>query len=203
MSAIKCECGMLYASDVANDRKLHRREHDEWANGVRGNAPGAQVGSHGEYLITVVPPNAPARLREVAGRLGRIGNRETRYDFGVYHYRDPRGLREHSVHALLAWHGERAIGILVFDRRDEEVYIRWDDEPGRTYRVRPAPNPRWSVTYAWVHSAHRKKGIAGALFHAAADFARVPINELGLLGPFTDDGEALVRNHFPEGFWRI
>ena len=201
MSAINCECGLLYSSDSQSDRRRHKREHDEWENGVRSDAPSLQVGRHGEYRITVVPPNAPARLLEVAGRLGRIGNRETRYDGGVYSlYRHPDALREHGVHALLVWHGERAIGILVCDRRSEEVYIRWDDEPGLRL---PVQRPRWSVAYAWVHPAHRRKGIGGALFRAAADVGRVAVSELGLLGPFTDEGEALVRKHFPDGFWGI
>ena len=133
MSAIQCKCGLLYFSDSPGDRRRHKKEHDEWANGVKGDAPGLQVGSHGEYHITVVPPNAPARLREVAGSLGRIGNRETHYDLGVYRYRCPKALREHSVHALLAWHGDMAIGILVLERRTEEAYATWDDGPDRKY----------------------------------------------------------------------
>lgn len=35
MSAIACECGLLFASDEPSDVRLHRKHHDEWTNGAK------------------------------------------------------------------------------------------------------------------------------------------------------------------------
>jgi len=203
VSNIKCECGALYCSDLSDDVRIHKRQHDEWANGVKSDAFSAPIGTHGGYRFTIVPPTARLAARMVAERLGRIGNRETHYDGGVYHS-DGQGLQEHQIHALLAWYGRRAIGILVLDRREREAYLRWDDAvPGHSYRLTPARPPRWSVSYAWVNPAHRRKGLASALFHAAASFAGVAVSDLGLLAPFTEGAEALARKNSPAGFWLV
>lgn len=200
MSAIQCECGLLYASDVRGDVRLHRKEHDEWLNGVKSAATGAEVARHGEYCVTIVPPTAPLALRKVAERVGRFGNQETRYDFRVYNIHSG----DDGVHALIAWRGDRAIGILVLDQRDRERYIRWEDaQPAGGFELTEARTPRWSVAFAWVHHAHRRRGVASALVQAAARFGGVAITELGWLTQFTDAGEALLRRHCPDGFWLI
>ena len=180
-------CGLLFAPDVLEDVRLHRREHDEWLHGVRSRIRGWQHvgetgdGQEGDYVLTDVGPRSPLAQRQVAEKVGRWGNRETRYDFGVYHA-ESRQIRDAEVHALMAWRGDRAVGVLILDQEDEEAFVRWEElRPGQPLRLTPAVPKRWTVAFMWVHRDHRRRGVASALLSAAARVA--------------------VGRHCPDGFW--
>lgn len=206
MAVDVCGCGLLFAPDVPEDVRLHRREHDEWLHGVRSRRRGWQrVGETGNgqegYVLTDVGPRSPLAQRRVAEKVGRWGNRETRYDFGVYHA-ESRRIRDAEVHALLVWRDDRAVGILILDRRDQEAFFRWEElRPGQPLRLTPAVPKRWTVAFMWVHRDHRRKGVGSALLFAAARVAGVRVADLGWVVPFSDPGEAPARQHCPDGFW--
>jgi len=48
----QCDCGLLYCPDVSGDVRRHKRQHDEWANGVKAAATTRSqqvIGEHQGY----------------------------------------------------------------------------------------------------------------------------------------------------------
>jgi GNAT superfamily N-acetyltransferase len=197
------DCGLTFALDVPADVRLHRRRHDSWRHGVRRRTLAGDPLVVGNalpdgYQLTVCGPQAPRRLQDFAVTVARLANRETRYDFGVYHPRD-RWSREQDVHGVLAWHGDRAIGFLRAERREDEAYLVWTGD--RPIPWRPARPPRWTIGFLWIHHAHRRRGLGRALVAAAAALAGIPVSEVGWNPPFTEAGAALARSLCPDGVW--
>jgi hypothetical protein len=199
-----CEdCRLHFAPNIPADVRRHRRRHDSWRRGVRRTTLAGDPLVVGDalpdgYQLTVCGPQAPRRVQDFAVTVGRLANRETRYDFGVYHPRET-WTRDHDVHVLLTWHGDRAIGFLRAEQREDEAYTLWTGD--RQIALRPAVPPRWTIGFIWIHHAHRRRGLGRALVAAAGELGGVPVSEVGWNPPFTEAGEALARSLCPDGVW--
>jgi GNAT superfamily N-acetyltransferase len=112
---------------------------------------------------------------------------------GWYAVNDSVDKKKFKPHAFIAvWQGKTA-GILI-TRLRTAVTCAWGQEPDRNIE----PAQRWCVDRVWIYRSYRRNGLARKLFEAAAGYFEVELSEMGVLTPFSDDGEALARALFQE-----
>jgi GNAT superfamily N-acetyltransferase len=205
-----CECGLLYASWHPPDVRLHRRVHDEYLKGTP--APpyrDDEVIAHDPTTL-VVRPGASWKQRDRAMRIARRANREMHYDFGAASIYDSLNTHEFQTHAFFAVREGRAVAFVVLEKRSHVWLCRWSDredcerehQAGRDYNppMLSQDHARWTVIFVWTLPAMRRQAIARRLIEQAAQFAGIPIAELGWYTPFSETGETLVRNLCPDQY---
>ena len=156
-----CECGLAYVADHPPDVRLHRGVHDSWAHGVKLSSLQSDrvVARVGEIEVLVVAPDAPLAQRHRAHLVGSNANKDTQYDIGVYseYEGDERG---YATHAFLARVDGRAVGLAIVRQRQELWHTTWCEDgtpnPDAAALVSTAAS-RWTVDFAWIHRAHRRR----------------------------------------------
>jgi GNAT superfamily N-acetyltransferase len=151
--------------------------------------------------ITLVGPDAPLvqrrRVEKIAGR----ANWEMRYGFGIYGAAE-KGNTELEIHAFVGCRNERAVALVIFERRSHVWVARWDEnaEPCDPTKVENA-GPKWTVGFIWVLARYRRQGIALRLLEQASRYTRVPVSDLGWYPPLSSGGKALARRICPLQFF--
>jgi GNAT superfamily N-acetyltransferase len=193
-----CECG--YSRRDAH----HKHYHDLWEHGekLKPLATDIVIARSGNTEVLVVPFGGRMEQRKRAQRVGWQGNRETRYDFGVYdrYSSGPskHGFPTYEMTACLARQNGRGIGIAVLQHFTHCASLTWADFDARVRDVEFKPLPCWTVSYVWTHRSHRRRGVASLLVRSAADYLRVPLASVAWLTPFKEGGEALARRLTPD-----
>ena len=194
-----CECGLAYVTTNPSDRRLHRKIHDEYLNGIpiRPSHDDQVLSDAADLRITLVRPSASWNQRQRTKRISRRCNREMHYDFGgVYH---AMSVWEFESHAFICAREERAIGFLLLEKHDHVWRAAWKDwKDGYSPPLISKGIPRWTLVFAWVLPPFRRQGIGRRLVDAAVAFAGIPLAEMGFYTPFSEAGEKLVRSLCPE-----
>ena len=142
-------CGLMYATDVDEDRRLHRARHAKVLRIISPKPQGTLAQAyarHGEFvpIERSSPPWMRRRLWGVAVQF----KRELGFDFAPYHP-DDNDLKGH--HWLIVTEDGRSIGGLS---------VRWvvfSDAP-----------PQWLWTWIWVVPSERRKGWASRCWNMLA-----------------------------------
>ncbi|GAB4253070.1 GNAT family N-acetyltransferase [Deferrisoma sp.] len=192
-------CHTRYDPADPADAARHRRLHDRVTRGLpRRPLAAERVLWHGDGdRVTVVPPDAPRRLRERVVEIARIGAREMGYTGAPYSLREPKELR---THAFLGYRGGRLAGVFLLALRPVEALAAWaeDEEPdgvapAKGWRpVEPAEGQAWSVDFLWVAPAYRRRGLGRRILGEACRYLGTGPDAVAWLPPFTAVGRRFI-----------
>jgi hypothetical protein len=132
---MKCEvCGLGYVPEHPPDAARHRREHDEFVNGVAAKPLNDDrvLFQDSTLRVTLVSPVASLTQRRRVERIARRANWETEYDFGIYGATEACNL-EFCIHSLVGHRNGRAVTLLLVERRPHVWVAKWASD-GDTYR---------------------------------------------------------------------
>jgi hypothetical protein len=194
------KCGFGYVESLASDRHMHRRIHDETMHGLRSlrfkNC--AHASSHGGRSIIVVNNESPFIYRQLAQKVSLIAAGDSQLSNVAYAARE--ALDERNVHLFMGIEADRARAYVCFERRFRVWKCTWDEyDAGVFHEVH---QPVWSIGFAWVSRAHRRKGWIRQTVAAADDLLGFG-DSFGWYAPFTTDGEATVRALCPSGIFLV
>ena len=197
---MKCpECGLGYDDSSPNDRRLHRRVHDEVVNGPRRLRLRRckVVWTRGSRGIVVINSQSLRTPRLLAQEVSLVAAGDTNYS-GVAYAADEQP-DERQIHLFLGVSEDRAQAYVCFERRFHIWQCTWSEyAAGVAHRL--DDRPMWSIGYAWVSKKNRRTGWLRDVLSAARthlDFG----TEFGWYTPFTDTGEAAVRALCPSGIF--
>lgn len=197
---MKCPvCGMGYVPDIPDNVREHRKYHDRVVKGLPARSAKSDriVWTQGDLRITVVNQLSPLAQRCRAEKIARLANRETHYDFGIYHAN--KLLNERNVHVFLLYSKNRAIGLLVARRCEHIWRAHWSeiDAGGKPEKLTDQP-PMWSINMVWVLQRHRGARLGRTLVDVAVAHLGETLKTIGWYTPFTESGKALARRCCPE-----
>jgi GNAT superfamily N-acetyltransferase len=194
---------MGYVPGIPNDEV----EHDAYCDMIFNGPPTNRVPPEHfssllqEAQILHINDFSPDLHRKLANDTARCANNDMRYDSAVYHdYDEPD---DRQVQVFLYVYNSRAVGLLLFERRSAIWSCTWNGNEPPICVDAPEKGTMWSVGFIWVHRNHRRLGIATALFKEARCFMKVAEDEVGWQQPFSDEGEAFVRNTYPGCFFVV
>ena len=199
---VRCsECGMGYIPENPEDKKFHKKYHDKVVNGLY--APRIKsdkiAWEKGDYRITVVNYFSSHAQKKRAEKVGRLAHKDTPFDFIPYHSKEP--LDERNVHIFLLYRKNRAIGLLILERRNYVQKFTWREYENAEGRELLQAEPIWSIGLVWIHRKHRKRGLGSQLVQVAASYFDIDVQSIGWYTPFTDDGEKFVKSLCPQFFF--
>ena len=202
MTAYCChDCGLTYVKEVLEERRKHRRYHDEAVNGISANPLKSEkvIWTEGDSRIVVVTPISPKPERVRARKVGQLANRDVHHDCGIYDEDEPPDFRD--LHLFLYCVNNRTVGLAIFEKRGDHVCrYTWEEYDRYEAKEMPSAPPIWSFSFAWVLRKNRRRGIASTLFEKSIHFLKVPTENVGLYTPFSPEGESLLRALFPTEF---
>ena len=192
---------MDYVQGVPDDEAEHARFCDMIVNGVSVAALSNErvVWKHGSNCILLVTDSSPEDYRKLAHDVSSCANRELHYDVGIYRYTDPPDERE--LHIFLYIRAERAVGMLLFEKRTTVWRCTWNGVERPNCISQPERGPMWSIGFVWVLTQYRHTGIAYRLFEKAKKELRLDRDDVGWYTPFSQDGEVFVRRSYPTYFF--
>lgn len=193
------DCGFGYAESSPDDRRLHRRVHDETLKGLRrsGFNSCTAVWRSRPRSVIVINGQSPRVHRRLAQEVSLVAAGDVDFTNVAYHADEEPDDRQ--IHIFIGVEAERAKAYVSFERRFHVWQCTWDEyETGVVHRL--SNQPMWSVGYAWVSRAHRRKGWVRTIVAAAANHLGFG-SEFGWQTPFTEDGKAVVRALCPSGIF--
>ncbi len=200
---MKCPvCELSYVPEYPPDAARHKREHDEFVNGVaaRPMKDDLILVDDSTLYITLVAPTSSLNQRRRVERVARRANWETHYDFGIYGATESCNL-EFNTHALVGSRMGRAVSLMLIERREHVWSAKWEPEGGIGDVIEIGNSePRWTVAFVWTLAKCRRQGLARKMITEASKFTGVPESELGWYTPFTDSGRALAKRVCPDRF---
>jgi hypothetical protein len=192
------KCGFGYVESSASDQRLHRRIHAETMHGLKSlRFKGCKLaGRFGERSVIVINNESPFIHRQLAQRVNLNAAEDSQLCNVAYAARE--ALDERNIHLFMGIEADRARAYVCFERRFHVWKCRWDEYDARVFHE--AHQPMWSIGFAWVSRAHRRKGWIRQTVAAASDFLGFG-NSFGWYEPFTEDGEATARAICPSGIF--
>lgn len=183
------ECGLYFDPDYPRDRADHRRRHDGRQHGPKVLTAAARCWPDDPVAI-VDAWTSPTVLRRLAYDISVVVKDEMHWDFASFPH--PYGTRpmktpRSDLNAALA--APLRVGLDEYARaylyrRDGRVvgyWVVWPRTSTRSYSLRtqshtdvPETLTR-SVGPIWTHRAHRRTGVASALYAAVLDDTASPI----------------------------
>lgn len=189
------ECDLLFDSDYPPDRATHRRRHDGWQHGPKVLTAAARCWPDNP-VATVDAWTSPTVLRRLAYDIATLVQREMRWDFPSFPH--PFGTRpmktpRSDLNTLLT--NRFRVGLDEYARaylyrRDDRVvgyWVVWPRVSVATYSLRTQSRADVPMTLTrsvgpiWTHRAHRRTGVASALYAAvltdtASPIAQAPVS---------------------------
>lgn len=194
------ECGMHYVAESSEDRRLHRRYHNQRI--LRFTARPLKtdriVWQEGNERITVVNFRSHRAQKARANLASSVANSDTHFDFPAHVPSDRPD--DSDIHMFLLYQGRFIIGLVVLGKLPQRWECTWQEY--REHKCRDIANPptEWAVNFAWVARSKRRMGFARRLIAEAARYFTITPARLGWTTPLTEpEGEALVRAFCPEG----
>ncbi|MFD7586479.1 GNAT family N-acetyltransferase [Kitasatospora sp. NPDC059811] len=188
----RCPCGFSLASGRSDTE--HPSRHAQWAFGIR-------VPKNLEFplALAVVTAQSPIAWRRLAGRTGRLPQRESGYDFNSWSHDigEPEETPE-RFRAYLLQADEHVVGYLA--AHDTDRHRWWDLVKGSAYD-QPDGTRRPSIDMIWVADTYRRHGVGGTLLQALADDSGCEITDVSWSHPVTKAGQHLARRISPGGIW--
>ena len=168
--ASRCrECRFGYVPELASDRRLHRRYHDEWQNGVRlpELASDMIVASEGDTDFLLLTPASPRAQKRRGAKVAINARRDTPFDFPSYDGSEDDD--QMNTHAIIARRGQRGVGFIVLRRVDRVWRFTWMDYAAQRRAPEVSePHGRWSVEFVWVRRDLRGQRLASRLVELSA-----------------------------------
>ncbi len=190
------ECKYTYAESDAGDQRNHLRIHDETMNGlpISQFRSCQQTGSFNKGSVLIVNQKSPLICRELAQSVSLLAG----IGFFNVAYAATEPPDERNIHLFIGIEGERARSFLSFERRTCVVQCTWDEYNSHIYHK--IDEPIWTIGFAWVGRAHRRKGWVRRTVRAASD--HLGFGDLfAWYRPFTPDGEATARGLCHSGIY--
>jgi len=183
------------------DEKHHKFYHDQVVNGVyaRPLKTDRSIWRESERRITVITANSPAPQRKRAEVVASVANRETHYNGGIYHACEESDDR--NIHLFLFHMRNRIIGLVIMEKRQTVWRCRWQDNASPVCEELGGHDPMWSVIFVWVHTKHRRGGIARTVFNEAVKYLNLSLRDIGWYSPFTNNGHFFVKSIYPKEFY--
>jgi len=203
VGVIHCrECDYLFDSDYPPDRAAHRRRHEGWQYGPKVLTAAARLWPDGP-VATVDAWTSPTVMRRLAYDTSVVVKREMGWDFpsfpspyGTRPMTTPRTnlntLLSNPLHAGL----DQYARAYLF-RRDGRVigyWVVWPRMSNAAYSLRTQRHTRITETLTrsvgpiWTHQAHRRTGVASALYAAVLADTDSPVAQapLSVNAPLSD-----------------
>ena len=193
------ECGLSFVDTSPQDRRLHRRVHDEALNGPRclglRNAP--VVWKTSSRAVVVINSQSPRVQRLVAQEISLIAAEASEYSDMAYIANTPQDERE--IHLFIGMSEDRAQAYVCFEKRSRVWKCSWPEyERGVAQQVENCTI--WSIGYAWVSRNNRRMGWLRSILAAAQEHLGF-VNNFGWYIPFSCSGEAAARALCPLGIF--
>jgi hypothetical protein len=145
--------------------------------------------------VVVVNSESPLIHRQLAQTISLNAADDTQLSNVAYAAREAPD--ERNIHLFIGVEADRARAYVCFERRAHVWRCTWDEYERGVFH-KSSSEPVWSVGFAWVARAHRRKGWLRIIISAAA--ARLDFGDsFGWYEPFTKDGEAAARALCPAG----
>ncbi len=192
---------MGYVPEIPDNRKFHKKYHDETVNGLRTPRilSDSVIWEQDLLRITVVNFNSPKAQKMRAQRISSLAHRDGKYDFPAYSAGEQHDDRD--VHLFIGYVANRGISFFSVEKRSHIWRCTWKEYKKPVEKERLNHPPIRSVGRAWVHRDYRLQGWARRLAEHTALFFALEIQQLGWNTPFTDNGEAMVRSLCPDWFY--
>jgi hypothetical protein len=144
----------------------------------------------------VVNSESPLIHRQLAQRVSLVAAGDVQLSNVAYAAREAPD--ERNIHLFIGVESDRARAYVCLERRSHVWQCTWDEyEAGVFHQL---DQPMWSIGFAWVTRAHRRKGWIRKTIAAAADHLGFG-GSFGWYTPFTEDGEATARALYPSGIF--
>lgn len=188
---LDCACGMRREEPSEDGR--HSAHHMAWALGIPVPKSLDWWGD-----LAVVTTQSPIAWRKLAYRVGRMPQRENRYDFNSWsHLSEPEQSPDNNRAYLLKANGY-VIGYLA--AHDTSEHSRWNlmaDSPRGDQDLTLRPR----IDLIWVANAYRRNGLGALLVQSLAEEFGCQIADVSWSTPISDAGQALARQLSPGGVW--
>jgi hypothetical protein len=112
-----------------------------------------RAGRSGERSVIVINNDSPFIHRQLAQRVSLIGAGDSQLSNVTYAAREARD--ERNVHLFMGIEADRARAYVCFERRFRVWKCTWDKYDAGVFHE--AHQPMWSIGFAWVSRAHRRK----------------------------------------------
>ena len=197
---MRCQdCDYGFVSELASDRRKHRRYHDRLLFGLKRRAITEvhAVWQADAGAVRVVNARSPLAHRRIAEEVSLIAAGEVDFSFVAFSAVEQESERDY--HIFLGTQLERAVCYIMLERRSHVWRCTWTEYDSRTVHEVSDLGSVWSVSFAWVSRAKRRQGWARRSLEAATQYLDFPWAHLGWHTPFSPAGEALARHLCPDG----
>ncbi len=194
------ECDTGYCEEIPEQVIWHSLRHDKVVYGL--HTPRSEqddlVWQSGTHRITLVTDISPMPAQEIAQEVGLLASQDSGLLCPFVAGLMPD---EKRVHVFLYHAENRAVGFLMFRRREVISQMVWL-ENGKSLKCNEIESKEaiWTVGLVWVHPRIRRKGIARRLLCQAMQRLGVHITDIGWQPPYSDHGKSLIRALYPVSF---
>lgn len=198
---MKCPiCGMGYMPGIPDNDREHWKYHDRVVNGIsyRRAKSDLIVWEQENLRVALVNQSSSLSQRRRAEETAKLAARDTPFD-GLPYYASET-LNQWNVHVFMLYCGNRIIGLLVTDRRENVWRCNWTDYNSRKAEKVPVAAPIWSIAMVWIHSRHRRIGLGQLMVTRMTTFLGCDSDSVGWCTEFTESGKALVQKCCPMDF---
>ncbi len=181
-------------------------EHDRYRDVVINGLPALPlssdcvVWSRENERITVISQTSLREQCQRAEEVAKYARKDTPYQAEVL-------FGEMDVRVFLLHKDDRAVGLLLMEKRSDVWRAKWKDiDGGKQPTKLPNHPPIWSVCLVWVLKQHRRLGFAQTMLDKALVYLGCSLDNIGWYTsssppPFTPSGEAFVRSCCPDEFY--
>ena len=184
--------------EVSEQKKLHRKYHDEFVNGVKTTVQKNDnvIFELNDFRVVLVSPNSSTTQRKRAERVAFRSKKDTHFDFAPYHADDTKH-KDYPL-AFIGIIKNRAISFLVLRKAKATAKVTWEyyNQEDRE-NIPLSPDERWGVSMIWVLENKRRMGNASKLVKIASDYVGNSISEMAWFTPFTEFGSPLAKHLAP------
>jgi hypothetical protein len=155
------------------------------------------IWSSSSQSVRLVRASSPRAHRRLAQELSLVAAGDVDLSFVAYHAEERDDGRHY--HIAMGVDSDRALSYAILERRSNVWFGTWEQFESEGIPLVPDAEPVWSVGFAWVSRANRRKGWMRRTLTAAANYLGLPLDRFAWHTPFTADGKALARHINPTG----
>jgi hypothetical protein len=189
---------MSYVLENPEDVQAHQEYHDKVVNGLAlPSKSDCVIWSQDDMRIIVVNGLSPLEQRRQAEEIAILARKDTQYGAEVLF-----GESELETHVFLLHRQNRAIGLLIMEKRDHICQTSWADwDAGKKPKELLAHPPIWSICFIWILQRYRGSHLGQTMINEVVAYLGSNFETIGWYTPFTPSGKALVRRCCPKMFY--